>query len=148
MPEHLADWKLTLVAAATAAGVTDINSSSVNMAGYDAVTFFTTFGAITAGAVTSIKVQQSSDNGSVDTFADLTGTAITVADDDDGQMFGVEIIRPREQYLRLVVDRATQNAVVGEIYALQYRSRSKPISNTVANLATFESHAGPAEGTA
>lgn len=148
MPEYLGDWKLSVVEAATAAGTTDVESDSVDMAGFDAVLFFTTFGELTADAETVIKVQQSADDGDDDAFADLEDTGIVVADDDDGQTFGVEIIRPTERYLRCVVERGTANAVVGAIYALQYAGSRGPVENTVVDTATFESHNGPAEGTA
>lgn len=148
MAGYFADMKLTLVEAATAAGSSAITSATVDMAGYDSVLFFTTVGTITSGAVTSIYVQQSSDDGSSDAYAALAGTGITIADDDDGETFGVEIIRPRERYLQCVVSRATQNAVVGEIYALQYNGRSRPVTNTVTDVSTFESHESPSEGSA
>lgn len=141
--------KLRLVKAASAAGQTAVTSDPVDMADYDAVLFFTTAGAITASAVTSIKVQQSSDSGgSPDTWADLLGTGVTIADDDDGQTFGIQIIRPRERYLRLYVSRGTANSAFGEIYALQFGGDRLPIANTVTDLLTFESHESPAEGTA
>lgn len=145
----LEDVKLRLVKAASAAAQTAINSDVVDMADYDAVVFFTTAGTITASAVTTIKVQQSSDSGGTpDTWADLAGTSVAIADDDDGQTFGVQIIRPLERYLRLVVSRGIANAAIGEIYALQFGGDRLPITNTVTNLLTFESHESPAEGTA
>jgi hypothetical protein len=147
MGNFLTQNKLTLVEAATAAGTTDVESAIVDCAGYQGVVFFTTFGVITAGAVTSIKVQQDIDAAGA-TMADLLGSGITVADDDDGQTFAIEIYRPRERYLRCVVDRATQNAVVGEIYAIRYGARTGPQTNTVTDLLTAEIHVGPAEGTA
>lgn len=148
MPEFFEDMKLVRVKAASAAGQTAVNSDSVDMAGYDAVVFFTSFGAITTTGVQSIKVQSSSDDGDADAFADLAGTGVTVADDDDGQTFGVQIIRPVERYLRLVVSRATADAVVGEIYALLLGADVRPLTSTVTNVATFESHTSPAAGTA
>jgi hypothetical protein len=149
MPEFFEDMKLVRVKAASGAAQTAVDSDVVDMAGYDAVLFFTTFGAITAGGAQSIKVQQSADSGGdPDTFADLLGTGVTVAADDDGQTFGVQIIHPRERYLRLVVSRATQDSVVGEIYALLMGGDARPISSAVTNAATFESHYQPAEGTA
>lgn len=144
----LQETKITAVEAATAAGTTDVESASVDMSGYRGVLFFTTVGAITANAVTSMKLQQSSDDGVADTWSDLTGTGVTIADDDDGQMFGVEVIDPEKRYVRALVDRATQNAVVGEIYAIRFGAQTQPITNTVTDAATFESHVRPAEGTA
>jgi hypothetical protein len=118
---------------------------SVDMNGYEGVVFFTTPGTITSGAVTSMKVQESADDS---TWADLEGTGQTIADDDDNQVFAVEIYRPKKRYLRVVVDRATQNAVVGEIYAIRYGLRSGPADNNVADTITSEIHISPDAGTA
>lgn len=148
MAELFEDMKLTRVKAASAAGQTAVNSDPVDMSGYDAALFFTTFGAITSGGAQSIKVQQSDDNAAADDYDDLEGTGITVAADDDGQTFGVQIIKPTKRYLRLVVSRATQDSVVGEIYALLMGGDVRPITSTVTDVATFESHESPAEGTA
>lgn len=139
--------KITKVADATAAGTTAINSASVDMSGYDGCMFLTTVGAIVAGGVQSIKAQQDIVSG-MGAAADLAGTNITVADDDDNQVFWLDVKRPRERYLRLVVSRATQNSTWGEIYAIRYRGRSFPISNNVLDTITGEKHESPAEGTA
>ncbi|MCC7365017.1 MAG: hypothetical protein IT303_11660 [Dehalococcoidia bacterium] len=139
--------KITLAKAAQAAGTTDIESDVIDMSGYEGVLFLVTFGAITAGAVTSIKAQQGAASNLSDA-ADLEGTGIAVADDDDGQTFVIDVYKPRERYVRAVVDRATQNAVVGEIYALLYGAKELPVTNTVANTLTLERHTSPAEGTA
>lgn len=136
------------VKAATAAGTGDtISSDIVDTAGYAGCMFVTTFGAITAGAVTTIKAQQGAASDLSDA-ADLAGSGISVADDDDGQTFVVDINQPRERYLRLQVVRATQNAAIGEIYAILYGPRSLPQSSDVANNVTVETHVRPAEGTA
>ncbi len=148
MDSFLERAKLTVVEAATAAGQTAIESDSIDMRGYRGALFFTTVGAQTSTAVTSLKVQASSDNGVADGWSDLTGTSIAIADDDDGQTFGVEIIDPEKRYLRAYVSRGTANAVVGEIYALRYDPAYKPQVNTVTDVATFETHVRPAEGTA
>ena len=110
------------------AGTTDVTSSSVDMKGFDAVKFGVLFGTITATAVTSIKTQQSSDDGSSDTFADLLGTSQTVADTDDDKVFRIDITSPRERYVRCIVDRGTANAVVDGIVARLYRADKEPIS--------------------
>ena len=139
--------KISVVAPASAAGLTTINSTVIDTAGYDGVLFLTTFGTITAGGVQSIKVQQDTVVG-MGGAADLAGSAITVADDDDGQSFWIDIRRPRERFVRCVVSRATQNSVVGEIYAFRYRGRVRQQINNVANVITGEQWEGPAEGAA
>ena len=136
--------KMVLVEAATVAGAADIESAEVDCKGYEGVCFVTTVGVITAGGVQQLRAQQSDVSGSG--YADLVGTAVTIADDDDGQTFWLEIHRPRERYLRVIVDRATQNAVVGEIYAILYGGDGPQVNN-VANTITGEIHLSPAEGT-
>lgn len=105
-----------------AAGTTAINSTAVDHQGDGGILFLVEMGVITAGAVTSIKVQGSDDNSS---FSDLTGTAQTIADTDDEKLFYVDLVRPIHRYNRLVVSRATQNAVVAVAIALQYGMRKK-----------------------
>lgn len=140
--------KVIRVMAGVVAGTSDQTSSAIDVAGYDGVKIYTLFGAITSGAVTSVKVQQSSDNGSVDTYADLEGSSITVADDDDDQVVVHDIYRPRERYLKVVIDRGTQNAVIDGIIAVLYGARKLPPTNDATTVVSREFHASPAEGTA
>jgi len=140
--------KVTRVSNAVAAGTTDINGSSVDMTGFDAVTFYFLFGAITATAVTACKAQQSGDDGSADAFADLAGTSISVADDDDNKVVALEITNPRERYVRPVVDRGTANAVLDGIIAVQTRAKAEPVTHDAATVVGSEHHHAPAEGTA
>ena len=140
--------KATRVSNAVAAGTTDVECSSVDMKGFRSVTFVVAFGAITSGAVTSVKAQQSSDNGVADSFADLEGTAISVDDDDDNQIVLLEIDEPLERYVRLVVDRGTQNAVVDGVVALQHNAAIEPVTHDSTTLCDSEYHHAPAEGTA
>lgn len=130
------------------AGTSNQTSSAIDMAGYEGVKIYTMFGAITSGAATSVKIQQSSDDGSVDTYADLEGTSVTVADDDDNQVVVHDIYRPRERYLKAVVLRATQNSVIDGIVAVLYGARELPPTNDATTVVSREFHASPAEGTA
>lgn len=129
---------------AGAAGATGINGSVIDMAGWDGVVMLVQFGTITAGAVTSIKAQQDTVVG-MGTAADLLGTGQTVVDTADDTVFGIDIRRPSKRFLRLVVSRATQNAVVGATY-IQYRGRNRPAVQPAG--VTFETFVSPAEGTA
>ena len=139
--------KVTRVSNAVAAGTTDVECTGVNMAGFHSVTFMAAFGTITANAVTSVKAQGSSDDGSTDTYSDLEGTSITVADDDDNQVVLLEVVQPTKQYIRLVVDRGTQNAVVDGVFAFQTGARSGPVTQPTSVLGS-EIHETPDEGTA
>jgi predicted ribosome-associated RNA-binding protein Tma20 len=112
--------KVTRVLDAAAAGTTDQESAVLDMQGFESVAFLVAFGEITASAVTSVKVQQGAASDGSD-MADLAGTGVTVADDDDDQCVLVEVHRPQERYVRVVVDRGTQNAVIDGAFGFHAR---------------------------
>ena len=136
--------KFTRVLDAVAAGTSDQNSDSVDMKSFDAVTFCVGFGAITASAVTSIKLQGSADDSA---WSDLAGTAITVADTDDDKIVLAEINQPQHRYVRCVVDRGTQNAVIDFAVALQSKANKAPVTQSSSVLGSEFAQA-PAAGTA
>jgi hypothetical protein len=130
--------------AAGAAGSSPVNGTAIDMSGYEGVLFVVQFGPIVSGAVTSIKVQQDVTS-AMSTAADIAGTAQTVADTDDDKVFYVDLKRPREDFVRLVVSRGTQAATCAAM-AYLYGSRQKPVTHGT-NVAG-EIHYAPAEGTA
>lgn len=142
--------KITQVVDATAgaAGSTDLNGDGVDMNGYEGVVFLCAMGAITAGAVTALLAQQDTASDFTDDAQELAGTQIDIAADDDGQLFVLDIFRPTDRYVRPVVERATQNAVVQSIIAIQYGARELPKTQDVTDEITAEAHVSPAEGTA
>ena len=139
--------KLTRVSNAEAAAQTDIESDSVDMTGFDSICFVVAFGAIDGSAVTSVNAEMSDDDGSADAFAEMLATGITVADDDD-KLVMLDIHQPRERYVRCVVERATQDAVVDSIIALQYNTNVEPVTHDTTTVVGSEWHHAPAEGTA
>lgn len=128
-----------------AAGTTDLTGSSVDTKGYDHLTLMIGFGAITSGAVTSIKAQGSAapDSGQ----ADIAGTAQTVLDSDDNKVFVVEIDRPVTRYVNTFIDRGTQNAVVDFVMAILRKGRVQPVAQG-ATIGGVERFSSPAAGTA
>lgn len=150
--QHLSNKIKTFRAhAPVAAGATDITDSLViDMANYEGVRFIVGFGAITAGAVTSVKVQQATAKTSdtaLTSGADLLGSGITVADSDDNKLVISDIIRPRERYVQVHILRATQNAVVDLVIAELYGARKLPVTKDTT-VAGQETSASPAEGAA
>ncbi len=140
----LEEVKITKLNDATTAGVTTINSAVVDMAGFDGVVFLTNSGTVAATGTAVVKVQQDIDSG-MGAAADLAGTGQSIADTDDNKSVAVDVRRPRERYLRLVIARATDNSDWGPIWALQYRTRKLPVAQ---GLDKSEMHISPAEGTA
>lgn len=129
-----------------AAGTTDINGTTLDMQGYDGVLVLVTFGTITTDAVTSIKMQSGAESDLSDA-ADLEGTGQTIADDDDEETFYIDLVRPAERYVRLVVDRGTQNAVVAAATYIQYKARAVDVASHGSDV-SGEAHVRPDEGTA
>jgi hypothetical protein len=143
--------KWTRLSNAVAAGTSDVTSSAVFMGGpdrFNAAVFMVAFGTITSGAVTSVKLQQSSDDAAADAYADLEETAYTVADTDDNKTVLIELVRPMEGYIKVIVDRGTQNAVVDGIWCIQHGGNSSPVTQDATTILTPEIHVSPSEGTA
>jgi hypothetical protein len=147
MRKLIEDVKVS-IAIAPADGVaatTDINGAILDMSGYDGVLAIITFGEITSGAVTSIKMKQDT-AAAMGGAQDLLGTGQTIADDDDEKTFYIDLLNPDERYVRLVVDRGTQTAVVASATYIQYGAKAIP--TTQGSNVSGESHSRPSEGTA
>ena len=129
----------------TAAGTTDVTSDAVDMSqdgGYGGVCFIGSYG--TAAAGNKPHAEQSSDNGSADTFADLLGSEVGVGSSDEEVM--LDVSQPQERYVRSVWARGT-SSTLESIYAILYNPRVVPVDNTTAGTIHGELHVAPAEGT-
>jgi hypothetical protein len=58
------------------------------------------------------------------------------------------IVQPQERYVRCVVDRGTQNAVVDGIVAYQYGAKEGPTTHDSTTVGGGEIHFAVAEGSA
>jgi hypothetical protein len=140
--------KTTLCKSAVAAGSTDItDATELDMANFEGVRFIVGFGAITAGAATSVGVTGKDTAGGVPGTDDIAGSKQTIIDTDDDGVFIVDIFQPVQRYVRPFVKRATQNAVVNFIIAEQYGPRKLPATND-ATVHGQELWVSPAVGTA
>lgn len=140
MPNQIPYTKSTRVVNATAAGITAINSTSVDMQDFESVKFVCCLGALTATQVTSLKAQGSTDNV---TFNDIAG-AVTAnaADADSNKMLILEVYRPQQRYVRAVVNRATANAAVDSVTALQSGPKKAPTTNDASTTSSAVSVVG------
>ena len=130
-----------------AAGTGDtIDSTAVDMSGYEGVLFLAAFGALTATQVTSMKAAQGLTSGG--SFDDLLGTKLgPLADTDGDKVLSLDIYRPRDRFVRVSITRATANAVIDGVVAILYGpKKAKPAKD--ASVAFEEAHQSPAEGTA
>jgi len=111
------------------------------------ITFVFAFGTITATAVTTCKLQGcTASDGTGAT--DLTGTGVSVAADDDDQIAVIEVTEMNGYaYVRPAIVRATANAVVDSVVAIQTKHANAPPTQG-ATVVAVESHANPIAGTA
>lgn len=108
------------------AGTSAITSTVIDSANADGVLFVVRMGAITTGAVTSVKAQHSEVFASG--YEDIADTNQVIADTADDSHVVLDLRRPDKRYVRIVVSRATQNAVVASATALVYGARSQPVT--------------------
>ncbi len=131
------------------AAATLVTSSAIDTeaTACDGVMFAVHFGTIVSGAVTSLKIQQSSDDAATDDYTDVLGTNQTVADTNSNKTFIVDIRRPGKRYLKILVSRGTQNATVSAL-AYLYNLRQRPVTVASAQVGGTEKFVSPIEGTA
>ena len=128
-------------------GTADRNGTAIDTAGYEWAVFVVTFATIASSATTSVKVQQDTAS-AMSGAADLEGTSISVADDDDDQVFAVAITKPRERYLRCVIDKDATNATAESAICIRGNGITGPSLASITDELTVEVHHSPAEGTA
>ena len=151
MVEPLSQQLATVIAVAPADGVaaqTAITGTILDMQAYgaDRVLITVIMGAITAGAVTSLKVS-ASDADDMGDPVDITGSAQTIAADKDGKIFQVDLINVVKRYIQLSISRGTQDAAVAAALYQVYGIRNKPVTQG-SDVATLEIHRDKVGGTA
>jgi hypothetical protein len=140
--------KTVVLSGAVAAGTTAINGTAVDTQGYSGVRFIVVAGALTATQVTSLKAQQSDDDGATDAYSDLEGSLTgPFADADAGKALVLEIHRPQKRYVRPVINRATANAAIACVICELFNASHVPADQdaTVVDQTIVNS---PDEGTA
>ena len=139
--------KVTRVITAQAAGTSAVNGTVLDMQGFDGVVFVASFGALTATQVTSLKAQDGATSNLSDA-ADLAGSLTgPLADADGNRSLVLEICKPAKRYIRPVINRATANAVIDSVVAIQYSASKSPTTNDTT-VAAAKLRVSPANGTA
>jgi len=136
--------KLLKVQDHTAAGTSTVTSSAIDMLGYTGVLVLSSFG--TAASGNTVKLQQSSDDGSADDYSDLTGTSVTSGTSDEDVW--VDLYRPQKRYIKAVFARGT-SSTLESVWAILYGPLSAPVSfNNTSGTIVGEAHVEESEGTA
>lgn len=127
-----------------ASGTAVREGAILDMAGWDGVIAIVKHATIAASAVGDVHWEQDTAS-AMGTAADLAGTAIVVAADDDDELWITDLYKPLERYVRLVVTKDTSNAQAESVIYCQYRGSKNPVTDAGADA--FELHVSPAEGT-
>lgn len=128
----LKDCKITRIENSATAATSDLDSDVLDMSGYDGVLFVAALGDVTSGSVLELQVfGNTADSTSSPTPVELTADDVTytaAASDADNKLMIADVIRPAYRYVFARLKRGTQNAVVDGLFAIQYRSRSVPVT--------------------
>ena len=136
--------KFDRVMVSQAAATSDATSDSIDMTGYRGVCFIITLGTLSSSQVTNGRAQTSSNDSA---WNDLEGGSTpAMADTDDDLIVVIDIYKPLERYLRVIVDRATGNAEIDSVLAIMYDPVTE-VTTQPADVADIERHLSPAEGT-
>ena len=130
------DVKITKVKDHSAANTTDVTSDELDMAGYDAVLFLTSFG--TAAANNLVTMHDSAVSGSG--FAATVALKASGTSDEDVLL---DVHQPVQRYVKLVGSRGT-SSTLESIWAIQYRARAKAITNAISGTMATAKFTGPA----
>jgi hypothetical protein len=126
--------KITRVANAAVAAGSDVNGSAIDMAGFDEVSFLALLGEVSAGGVPALKVQQSTDAGVADAWADITSASKAGTESSDNMVLGVTVYRPQERYVRAVLTRGGGNAVLDGIVCVQSQAKKGPVTHDATTV--------------
>lgn len=134
--------KTVVVGTGTVAGTTAVNLTTVDTLGYAGYRICVLLGTLTAGQVTSLKVQEFETDTS-GSYADVTGAVTAAAADaDGGKLLILEVYKPQKRWIRPVVNRATQNAVITAAWVELYLPDFQPVatvdSTNISQYATFD----------
>lgn len=124
-------------AAVSAASNTDNNSSRIDMADYESVSFITTITDSVSTGVATLKVEENDDDSdsgmAAVTGAQAQGTS-AVNDDINGKTLLVDYYKPAKRYVQAVRVSATANIAFGEVIALLV-PRIRPVTQHSTNQA-------------
>jgi hypothetical protein len=125
----LNNCKIDYVLAPVADGQAASASSIVDLQGFHGVLFLALTGDVTSGCVLTLAAQQNTLN-QASGMATLSGTATFTAgaSDADNKILALDVVKPRERYVRAVFTSATQNAVKSGVIAVRYGAEGCPVA--------------------
>ena len=133
------DVKITVVSPAATAATSAIDSSILDMQGYEGVMFIALTGDVTSTCDLTLTVKGNTAN-HLTVPTPITQKATTLfaagAADADSKALVVDLYKPALRYVFANLTRATANAVIGGIIAIQYQAGNKPTTNDASVIAS------------
>lgn len=128
-----------LVSGSVAAGQTTITPSSyIDTANFDGVLIGVVLGTINSGATVEVQVHGSNASTSgYGQMVDEEGRQVKVAsaDTDDNKIVWIDVVKPRNRYIKPIVVRGSADSAVASIVALKYNSRTTPVGQHTSTQA-------------
>ena len=118
----------------TAAGITVISSTGIDMSGFEGVQFVALLGNITTANITNLHIEMST--ALTGTYVDCLASAAFFASTQasSGPYLISEIYRPIKRYVRAVVDRSAgggvANSVIHGVWANRFRPSFLPVAES------------------
>jgi hypothetical protein len=130
--------KVTVVEAAAAAGTTELVSDVLDMQGFDGVIFIALLGDVTDTSVLTLTAKGNTANhvSSPTPITQASATFTAGASDADSKALMVDVCDPALRYIFASLTRATANAVLGGIIAIQYSADYRPTSQAASVIAS------------
>lgn len=110
----------------------DRNSEVIDTLGYDGCCIVVHFATIAANAATSLYVQHAdvaSDENTLTSGANVSGSSQTIADNDDNKVKYIEFT-PSKRYAMLCMDKDGTNACAESAIAYLYKSKETPVTQS------------------
>lgn len=123
-----------------AAGTSTQTTDAVNTSGVQTVLFVVGLGTLTATNVTTMTLRGSDDDV---TYADMqdesnTDQAVTIYDTENNKLVLVEVVKPKQKYVKLQIARATANAVIDLVIAiLGVWHRTLPVTQDTTHVSHY-----------
>jgi len=129
MMSLLKECKIVTVENSVSSGKAATVGEIVDTAGFQCACFIYKLGAVTDGGAVTLKIYQGTD-ATVSDVAELSGAsaAIATASTDSEQMLVVDVIKPRERYLRPTLTTATENSEIDWGVCILYNPDVIPVT--------------------
>ena len=129
MMSLLKECKIVPVENSVAAGKATTVGEIVDTAGFQCACFIYKLGTVTNGAAVTLKIYQGTDS-TVSDVAELSGASAAIAStsSDSEQELVIDVIKPRERYLRPTIVTATQNVEIDWGVCILYNPDVIPVT--------------------